>query len=239
MCGLLSLVVAGCGTQATAEPERSTDEILSDVARALGKVRSYHVEGESVDEDGRGQFEGDVTASGSMRFSVRVGDARARMVIAGSTSFLNANGQFWRTQSRAPEATARLLSDRWVKVPPGGQNPLGNMAPETVAYCLTHDIGTVVVKGRQRFAGQDVVVLTDRGDKPGTAPGDLYVGESGLPLRVVQTGPRRPGTHDARCGDADGTTTESDIRLSAFDEPVEITAPPGALDLSRGNGTNA
>jgi hypothetical protein len=218
-------------------------QILSGAAAALENVRSYHIEGESVDEDGRTRIEGDVSASGSMRFTFGLGGARAQVLIAGSDTFLKANRQFWRTQGGSvPEGTLRLLSERWVKAPSGGGSlraSFDRMLPEAVAYCFTHDVGTVVNRGARRFAGRDVVVLTDKGDKPATAPGDLYVSESGLPLRVVQTGPRAPGSPDPRCGDPDSKTKESDYRLSAFDEPVQITAPAGALDLSGAGGTAA
>jgi hypothetical protein len=85
------------------------------------------------------------------------------------------------------------------------------------------------------FEGHDVVVLVDKGDGSSNEPGELYIPTKGpaLPMRVRQTGPRRPGGHvDPRCNDPTSTTRSSDTRLSAFDEPLHITAPHGAVDLN-------
>ena len=117
---------------------------------------------------------------------------------------------------------------------------LGALALGLLARCLTESHGTVEKKGTRRFAGLRVVVLADKGDAPGVTPGDLYVSAVGsaLPLRVVQTGPRTPGKPDAGCGEDSSGTRESDVRLSAFNEPVRITAPSDALDLSQLSGAS-
>ena len=104
-----------------------------------------------------------------------------------------------------------------------------------MGYCLVKEAGTVTKAGARTVAGEQVVVLTDKGDKPGTSPGELYVPASGpaLPTRVRQTGPEKAGgTPDPRCEDDDGdNTNDSDVRLSDYDKPVDIEAPKGALDL--------
>jgi hypothetical protein len=87
-----------------------------------------------------------------------------------------------------------------------------------------------------------MVVISNKGDKPGTSPGELYVPAEGaaLPTRLTQTGKDKPGGKpDPRCDDDDSgsTTTDADIRLSNYDKPVDITAPKGALspeDLLKG-----
>src|SRR5437764_268932 len=79
-------------------------------------------------------------------------------------------------------------------------------------------------------------VAEDQGDRPGTNPGQLYVAASGpaLPLRVLQTGPQKPGgSADPTCGGGSDTTKSADVRLSNFDKDVKISAPPGALDLQK------
>jgi hypothetical protein len=83
-----------------------------------------------------------------------------------------------------------------------------------------------------------VNLLATSGDRPGTAPGRLYVAARGpaLPVRITQTGPNRAGrTGDPLCDDPDGKndTTRSDVRLSRFDVPVHIIAPADYLDLEK------
>jgi hypothetical protein len=246
--GVLALGAASCGgAPVSSAPDiasKSADEILSDVVTALEGARSYHIEGHEVDEDGPSRLTGDVDASGSMRFSMAAGRTRARLVVVDSGTFISGNRAFWRSTS-APGHVADLLSSRWVKAPPAAAavvaKELHFALPKMLAQCLALAHGSVRNKGTRRFEGRRVVVLADKGDTPGDAPGDLYVSAAGsaLPLRVLQTGPPRPGTPDKSCGDEEpSTTTASDMRLSAFNEPLHIRAPAGALDLAQPAGAS-
>ena len=73
-------------------------EILSDVAAAIGDLRSYRLEGSQLDKEGRTRLVGDVKASGSMRVRVANGCARAQMVVVGSATYMKANREFWLAQ---------------------------------------------------------------------------------------------------------------------------------------------
>ena len=243
----LSLAVAACGggssSSSSDEASKSARDIAADMSKALQGVRTYHVEGTEVDKDGRTRLAGDVTASGSVRFTLDVGAKRAQIIVAGSQTFVKANRSYWLSQGgQSREQVAKLLADRWAKVPEsaagGVKASLEPLLPRTLGYCATHGTGAIAKKGTRRYAGRRVVVLTDKGNRPGDSPSDVYVAASGptLPLRIVQTGPQTPGQPDPRCGDAESTTTQSDARLSAFNEPVHIAPPPDALDLSKLSG---
>ena len=244
---VLVLLLAACGGgssgSSSGEASKPAREIVSDMAKALQGVRSYHVAGTGVDKDGTTRLAGDVTASGSVRFTMAIGAKRAQIIVAGSQTFVKADREFWLAQGGPDRDTvAKLLADRWAKVPEsaatGVKASLDPLLPKTLAYCATHAAGTVTKKGTRQFAGQRVIVLADRGDLPGDSPSDLYVAASGptLPVRVVQTGPQTPGRPDPRCGDEDSTTTRSEARLSAFNEPVHIAPPPNALDVGKLSG---
>ena len=121
---VLALGSAGCGggdSRESSPPDiasKPAKQILSDVAAAIGDLRSYRIEGTQVDEDGRSRLAGDIKASGSMRFSIVTGRSRARMIVAGSEMYMKANRAFWLARdSDSPENVADLLSDRWVKLP--------------------------------------------------------------------------------------------------------------------------
>jgi hypothetical protein len=165
------------------------------------------------------------------------------IIVAGRQAYIRANAAFWDDQAGRPGSRlTKLLADRWVKSPDSGSlGSLEQVTPKNLAYCASRTTATTVAGGTRDFDGQKVVVLRDKGG-PGDAPGEVYVPAEGraLPLRVVQTGPKPPGgTTDPRCDDADSTTTASDVRLSRFDEPVEIKPPANALDLSRLQGSSA
>lgn len=239
--GLLVLAPAGCGSEAespdvASKPPRA---ILSDVAAALEDVESYHIDGTWIDEQGLSRATGDVTAAGTMRITLDQEYKSIEMLVTGSETFMKGNREFWVSDGDPTRlAAAEVLADRWAKVPPAAaasmKQALDGVLPETLAYCVTRAVGTISRKGTRQFSGNAVVVLADKGDRPGTSPGEVYIAASGpaLPLRVLQTGPVSVGDVDPRCGDAGSTTTASDFRLSDFNEPVNISAPSDAVDLA-------
>lgn len=242
--------LAACGgsdptPKAQSKPEdRATgtpQQILAAASKDVAKVRSYHVEGTETDEDGVGKLSGDVSSEGKLRFSIDVGRSALGLVVIGQTTYLKANEAFWKKEGKASPALAATLDDRWVKAPSGASDILKGLVPKDLAYCLRTDSGSLRKVGARTLDGRRAVVIADKGDKPGTAPGELYVAATGpaLPLRVTQTGKEKPGGKpDPRCdnsddGDKPSTTTAADYRFSDYDKPVRITAPSGALDLDK------
>ena len=217
---LLPAISVGQGDEASKSPA----DILSDVQRDLGAVRSYHVAGTGSGSDGSIRIAGDVKASGSMRLRLDQGRQKLGLIVLKSVAYVRASRDFWRAQHIKTAKELKLLSNRWIKVPGDeGVADLGKQfTPATLAQCLTTNLGTITKRPTTTFAGRRVLVLADKGDKPGTSPGLLYLTTAGkiLPVRAVQTGRARPGGHPvAACGGADRTTTRTDIRFSRFDKP--------------------
>jgi hypothetical protein len=228
------------------EASKSPKQILADVARDLAKVRTYHVEETDVDKDGRTQLVGDVTASGSVRIRAATGKERFFLTVVGSRIYLKGNAAYWKAEGGLSSKDAAKIANRWVKMSVSGAGDLKTMleqlTPKGLAYCATRSSGTLTKAGTESLNGRRAIVLVDKGDRPGTSPGRLYVAASGpvLPLREVQTGPqKRGGKPDPRCSDSDSTTKSADLRFSAYNKPVKITAPKGAIDLERSTGTPA
>jgi hypothetical protein len=240
----LALGVASCGDSAGSGSgpsdlaSKSANEILSDVASALAAVRSYRIDGTSVDKDGRSRVKADVKASGSMRLTVVVGRERARMIVAGGDMFVRGSDEYWLAHDSSGRS-AELFSGRWVKLPDAAAakatSTLRYLLPDKLSRCLDASHGTLTKKRTERLGNRRVVVLADKGNIPGGSAGDLYVSAVGspLPLRVVQTGPERPGGSRGPCGDDSSRSTESDLRFSRYNEPVRIAAPRSYLDLGR------
>jgi hypothetical protein len=111
---------------------------------------------------------------------------------------------------------------------------LTKLSPKHLASCATTGLGTLSNNGVKTLGGRKVIVLEDKGDRPGTTPGLLYVAADGpaLPLREVQTGPRKPGGKlNKRCDSASDKSTESDVAFSRFDRVPQLKAPRGALSF--------
>ena len=223
---------------ASAFAGKSPEQILDEVVEALRGVRSYHVEGRVVDEDGRGSFAGDISTSGPSRLRFEQGGQRFQIVLIGADTYMRANSAFWRKQAGGSGQVVRLLADKWVRSRSRAgdlREVFDELSPRTLANCLTKEHGKLSNKGQGKVGDQETIVLHDDGNAPGGAPGDLHVAASGkpFPLRAVQTGPQRSGkSSDPKCQD-DNETKESDISLSRFDEPARISAPKGAVDLDK------
>jgi hypothetical protein len=88
--------------------------------------------------------------------------------------------------------------------------------------------------------GQRAVVIIDKGDRPGSAPGKLYVAATGdpLPLRMLSTGRDRPGGHkDQECGDDTPTRAGEEVIFSHYNEPLHLSAPPAAVAFGGGTAS--
>jgi hypothetical protein len=243
-------LVAGCGGGGAGTASRPADEgskppdrVLADAAAALRRVRSYHIEGTQTDKGGISRVTGDV-AAGRVRLSIRQGTGTVDLVAIGAETYIRANRTFWlehmpRTNPRA-QAIASALGGRWIRPPASATRDLGSIAiqsrPASLAHCLTRETGTLGTAGSATVDGRTAVVVTAKGDVPGSTPGVIYVAASTphLPLRVIQTGRRRRGgTFDPLCDERTPSTVAEDLRLAAFDRPVRIAAPAGAIDLSK------
>ena len=217
--------------------EKQPGQILAAMSTALEGVKSYHVDGRETDADGTTSAAADIARSGDLRLRLRTGASSADILSVGRRVYMRANSAFWRSEESLDGSLIGVLADRWILVP---GDSIGNLAeltaqllPKTLAYCSRRPTGKLT-KRRSESGGKPVVVVSDDGDSPGDAPGDVTIAASGrpLPLRVVQTGRSTPGgKFDARCDDKHDTTTASDLRFSRYDEPLALAAPKGALDL--------
>lgn len=245
----LPLTLAACGGSShDATPPKSAgvasktpEQILAGVSSALAAVHSYHLDGTETDKDGKTRLTGDVSTAGQLRFRIKDHDGTLDLIVLRSATYLRANRAFWASQGHGSgDRVAAALAGRWVKATPdiatGLTDLLKQTSPQALAHCVSHNVGTLSKSGTRMLDGRQVIVITDKGDKPGGAPGKLYVPTSGpaLPARVAQTGPGKPGGKvDKLCDDPTSTTTASDYRLSRYGKKVNITPPRGAIDLSK------
>lgn len=211
-------------------------------------MKSYHFVGETTDEDGEASIEGDVDAAGNAAFTYDLGGREIEVRIVSTLAYMRGNRRFWTDSAGGggggprAEKVADALAGRWVKAPIaafGVGDLLKELSPKQLSRCVGVGLGTLSDGGRDEVDGQEVDVLVDAGDEPGTTPGRLFTARSGppLPLRVLQTGKRKPGGKvDEECDEPDSTSTASDLRLSKFDEPLEVQAPAGAIELPSEGG---
>ena len=243
---LASLATAtGCGNDSKDSDasngieSKPPEQIVREASAALRDVKSYHVKSTDRDE---GHAEGDVAVPKKLRVALTVGPAAADMIYIGSSMYIKANTAFWRDEADAGR-DARDLAGRWFRAPAAIGGDLANeFDPTYLSRCLLKTHGSLARGGTAMVDGRPAVVVIDRGDRPGTAPGKLFVAATGppLPLRTIATGKERPGgAEDPECDSENDTPTErgDEVIFSGYDEPVDIQEPPAAVDLSGGTAS--
>ncbi|HEY6760868.1 MAG TPA: hypothetical protein VI318_15325 [Baekduia sp.] len=222
-------------------------DVLAKAKTALAQVKSLHVAGTELDKGDKAptKIAGTFTSSGPADFTISGGKASARLIALPSALYIKANESYWKSVGdKSSRAIAAKLAGKWIKMPASSgedaTSGLADLSPKHLASCLDSHVGTLSNKGvRTVGGGQKVVVLADAGDKPGTAPGQLWIDErTGLPVREVQSGPAKAGgKKDSACDDEwPPVTQKSDATLSRFGKTAKITAPKGAVSPKQAVG---
>lgn len=219
---LIAVLLAGCGSSKKAAP--TNDEASKPAAQVLADAKSAATQASSAHVSGRIESSGqpitvdlstarDKGAKGSMSTNglgfdlVRIGDT---IYIRGSDEFL---------KHFAGAAAAHLLHGKWLKAS-ATHGRLRSLAPLTSLGALfagitTHH-GKLTTKGKTTFKGQPVVVIQDTSDNS-----KLYVAATGKPYPVALVGSKtQPGT----------------ITFGDWNKPVSLSAPSGAIDISKFGG---
>jgi hypothetical protein len=235
-CALAPLLLAACG--GNGEPQKTPDQVLGDAAAALKAASSFHL---AVAVDGGAQggkldISADLVAPSTVSGTITQGGVTGHFVFAGGHVYLQGRDFL---QSLAGQQTATAIGDRWVVAPASAAaSGVGQIADmQKFADCLVQNHGTLS-KSTGKLGGQDAVVLTDKGDKPGTQPSRLYVAAGGTPypLKLEITGPTTPGAPaGATCTSSGGGSTGS-LSFSDYGKSYSIAAPTDAVDLSGGGG---
>jgi hypothetical protein len=224
----------GCGSDSTDRSNgvesKPPEEILDETAQALRRVESFHVE---ATEASSSSVKADVGLPEELSLALEEKDASASLVVVDGSFYMKGNAAWWKDVDVGGDADE--IADRWFKVPFALAKELTQaLDPKTLSRCLVKEHGTLAKGGTAMVDGQRAVVIIDKGDRPGSVPGKLYVAATGepLPLRLVTTGKQRPGGHkDPECGD-DTPAEAGDVAVfTDYNKPLDISAPPAAVDL--------
>jgi hypothetical protein len=216
---VLAVLTAGCGggsSSSNGEATKSADAVFSDVQHAALTATSVHVAGAITDAGSplsldlvlaQGKGKGTMSESGLSFQIVRIGNDAS---IKGSDAFLK---QF------AGAAAAQLFHDKWLKGSVASGN-LKALAPLTDITKLFKGAfgnhGKLVNEGETTFQGQKVVAIKD--SKDGSL---LYVAASGTPYPL---------------GAKESGTSKGTITFDHWNDSVSISAPKGAVDISKLGG---
>jgi hypothetical protein len=251
-CALAGLLLAACGSGSSSsgpngEAGKQPDQIIQDAAAALKAASSFHLV--AVVDGGAAPSSGTpAPLSGTLTIAA---DVVSPSTVAGTMTQSGVTGHFEFVGGKvylqgkdfiaklAGEQAAALVGDRWVLAPASAAGSgVGQIADmQKFADCLVQNHGTLS-KSTGSANGQDAVVLTDKGDKPGSQPGRLYVAATGTayPLKLEITGAVAAGTPANTSCASGGTSSTGSLTFTDYGKSFSIAAPSNALDFSGAGG---
>jgi hypothetical protein len=213
-CAVLSTcAIAGCGgSSGNGVASKTPDQIVNAASKALARASSMHVAGSIVSSGQPLALDLSLASGKGGRGQISVGGFVIKVIAVGKTVYLYGSQSFWQHYSGA--AAARLLNGKWLKSPATGQlasfAQLTNMA-HMAGLLLSH--GVLSKGSTSTVNGRAVIALRDT-----TQGGTLYVATTGTPYPIEI---RRGGSGGGR------------IVFDRFNEPVALTPPANAIDLSQ------
>jgi hypothetical protein len=167
----------------------------------------------------------------SARIAIKRGSAVTSLISVGGKTYVKANAA-QTEQEHHPGVAAGLLASHWLEVEGKEADASKGLEVQSLARCLAHETGSLVVGGTTVVSGRETVTVTDKGDVPGSTPSKFYIAAAGEPflLRVVSTGHERAGGKpDAQCSEGKDTKEAGGEITFRYNEPLNIQAPAGAL----------
>ncbi|HEY7935451.1 MAG TPA: hypothetical protein VID48_16640 [Solirubrobacteraceae bacterium] len=218
MAAPLALVaISGCGGGSSSEngvASKSADQIIAEAKSAADSATSVHVSGSQT--SGSTALSLDLSLQAGKGGSGQISEKGAsfELVVLGGTAYIKGSPSFYRSLGGA--AAAQLFKGKWLKAP----STSGELSVISSLTDMRKLIDTTLVghgalaKGSiTTIAGQKAIGINDK-SKGGT----LYVAATGKPYPIELS----------KTGSEGGTIT-----FDRWNQPVTITAPSGAIDLSQ------
>jgi hypothetical protein len=215
--GLAVLALAACGSSGGASSNgiasKSPDQIVAAATSAVSNVSSVHVAGSVPNANQPITLDLSLVNGKGGKGAMSESGLSFQIVALGQEVYINGSSSFWTKFGGA--AAAQLLSGKWLKAPATGQ--LASLATLTNGHKLFGQLlsshGKLEKGKATTIQGQQAVPVTDT-----TNGGTLYVATTGkpYPIEIVKSG--SDGGH---------------IVFNGFNQPVTLTAPANAIDISK------
>ena len=196
---------------------KSASAIVAAARSAIDGVSTVHVDGSGVSDGESLGLDLWLVAGKGGRGSVSEAGLSFQLVVIGKTLYFNASTAFWK--KFADSTAAALFAGKWLKATDTGE--YASLASFTSIKGLFTQLlspkGTLAKGALTTVLGQQVVPVIDR-----TQGGTLYVATTGPAYPVEIVGPA--GKRDT-------------VVINDIGQPVSLTAPPGAIDISALTGT--
>lgn len=208
---LVSLCACGGSGGGNGIASKSPGTIVNDAVRAAESARSVHIAGSVVRNGQSLGLDLDLQAKRGARGTISVSGLSFQFIQVPGVVYIKANRAFLR---HFGSPTVMRLAGRWLRSSPNASG-LGGFSGLTdlheVFSSLLSSHGVLKKAGTTTFNGQSVVAVTDT-----TKGGTLYVASTGRPYPV--------GVRNS---------SQGELRLDHYNEPVSLTPPAHAVDLSQ------
>ena len=215
-----AVLVAGCGSSSKAAKangmaSKPADQVFAAAKAAATSASSAHVAGK-LDSNGTAiTLDLSMARDKGAKGSVSVNGLGFDLVKIGDTAYIKGSDAFY--QHFAGPAVAQLIHGKWIKAPTTSKQFRSFASLASVSGIFTEigaHHGKLVNDGKTTYQGQQVVAIRDVSDGS-----KLYVAATGTPYPVAIVGGRK---------NQSGTITFSD-----WNQPVSLSPPSGALDVSQ------
>lgn len=216
----VAAALAGCGSSSSSSSSsgnsissKSPQQILNASNRAAQSARSVHVAGSMASNGQPLTLDLNLVNGKGASGTISTSGFTVDIIDVAHTVYLKGSNSFW--QHFGGKAAAQLFQGKWLKAPASG-----NFA----AFAQFTDLSQLfqrilsshgkLAKGPQTtMAGQKVITIKDV-----SKGGALYVATTGKPYPVALSKP----------GSGGGT-----VRFTNYDQPVSLSAPANAVDISQ------
>jgi hypothetical protein len=219
LLALAALTIAGCGSSASSSSgngvsSKSASEILAASKSAADSASSVHVTGTLASNGTPITLDLSLASGQGGRGQISEGNLSFNLIVIGDTIYIKGSPAFY--SHFGGTAAAQLFQGKWLKAPVSG-GELGSLAALTnFSQLLDQTLsshGTLAKGASSTVAGQPVIELRDTSHN-----GSLFVATSGkpYPIQIVK--------HGSETGH---------ITFTDWNQPVSLSAPAGAIDLSQ------
>jgi hypothetical protein len=218
IAGFVALAVAGAvsacgGSSDNGVASKSPDAIVSAASAAIEAAQTVHISGSVASGNTPVTLDLSLVSGKGATGSMSESGLSFQIVALDQTVYINGSPAFW--SHFGGSAAAALLTGRWLKAPETGQ--FASLAEVTDLKRLIGGLlashGTLTKGPTTTINGRKVIAVSDA-----TQGGTLYVATTGKPYPIQIS---KPGSQGGQ------------LAFDRFNEPVSLTAPPNAIDISQ------
>lgn len=217
LLALTALAIAGCGSSSSSGngvSSKSASEILAASKAAADSASSVHVIGTLTSNGTPITLNLSLVSGHGGRGQISQGNLSFNLIVVGDTIYIKGSPAFY--SHFGGTAAAQLFQGKWLKAPVSG-GELGSLAALTnFGQLLDQSLashGTLAKGSTSTVAGTPVIELRDTSHN-----GSLFVATTGkpYPIQIVK--------HGSETGH---------ITFTDWNQPVSLSPPSGAIDLSQ------